>query len=108
MKQQEIIIGYTEDNRPVFCGKKVFQARDTHGLPLDVVIDELINKKKMAIDWVGYVEESIKSDWTWKKTISDLEYALLDARIDKYYADQILLRIKLHITKKYINEPQIL
>lgn len=37
----------------MFSGEKLFELRATHGLPLDISIDYIINKNKMLIDWGG-------------------------------------------------------
>ena len=50
---------------------------DTHGVPLDLVLDQL-KIKGMMPDWLDYVEAARKAGWRTERTVRQLAVAIGD------------------------------
>ena len=73
-------IGITEDGRKVI---DFFKAVETHGLPLDLIIEILLENDKVP-DWCGFVEQAIKYNWNLQRTLFRLEVAIIDVFGNEY------------------------
>lgn len=83
----------------LYNGSMIFELKATHGLPLDFVFDEVINKQKLSIDWVGFIEAARRNKW-WDFQIYDLiEYSLRDSDVNKELTEGILFRFKIYVMK---------
>lgn len=53
---------------------KIFQAHDTHGIPIQDLSDQL-NSEGYAINWLDWMKDAIKAKWTYqqiKRTINEV------------------------------------
>lgn len=79
----------------VFPGARLFELRATHGLPLDIAINEIMVVKGLRIDWPGFIAQA-RNNQRWDFQIYDLiETGLQDAGVEKSAATEILKRTKL-------------
>jgi len=83
--------------RNIFSGKIAFNLKDTHGLPLDIVFDEVINKQERMIDWLEFCLEAATHGWENQKIFKEIGYALSDARVHKELTSGILNRLKIYL-----------
>lgn len=81
----------------IFSGVKLFHLKTTHGLPLEVAVDEIMNRHHLKVDWVEFIEEARKNKWWDFQTIDVIEQALTDADVDRGVRDAILLRTKIYM-----------
>jgi len=82
-----------------FCGRTLFQLKATHGLPLDVPVDRIINTEKWCIGWDDFILEAREQGWYDFQTIDVAEQALTDADVDRAYRDEVIKRMKLYVVK---------
>lgn len=68
-------VGKTPDG--VVAIKGVFPLVDTHGIPLDLVLDSLKDKGMMP-DWHDYVAKARKAGWRLDRTVRQLSVAVGD------------------------------
>jgi len=78
----------------LFPGDKLFQLKATHGLPLDVSLNEIIVKRKLRIDWIDFITAA-RLDGRWDfQTLPDIETGLLDAGVDRDDVEAVMERCK--------------
>jgi len=78
----------------LFPGDKLFQLKATHGLPLDVSLNEIIVKRKMRVDWIAFITAA-RADGRWDfQTLPDIETGLLDAGVERDAVEEIMERCK--------------
>ena len=65
---------------------------DSKGLPLDFILLS-IDKDLFIIDWIDFMNVSIRSNWNTKGTISKLEESFLDY-YEKDFSKIIINRLK--------------
>jgi hypothetical protein len=63
------VVGKTIDGKNVVDG--VFFMKDSEGLPLDLIIEEL-KSKNIVPCWVSYAKDALKAGWKIKKIKSDI------------------------------------
>ena len=90
-------VEYTTDGTPMVNGDWLFELKATHGLPLDIAIDEIINNYQYVINWPQFIEAARRNKWWDFKTFDEISYSLVDADIDKQTQKCILDRCKLYI-----------
>lgn len=78
----------------VYPGNKLFQLKATHGLPLDITVDRIINTEGLSIEWPSFVEEARRNERWDFQTVEDIEVALTDADVDRKTQAQIIKRVK--------------
>jgi len=107
-KETRIIkVAVNSQNKPtglVVSGEKIFHARDRHGVPFDILFDQVINIQKNVIDWIEFVNTALQANWTAKKIITDIEYGLRDAGIEESHQNMILERIKCFLMNTLKND----
>ena len=86
-------------DQPIFCGGTLFELTATHGLPIDVALDRLVNDKKFAIDWISFVETARSNGWWNFQTYDVICQAMADALIDADLQSSIKTRLQLYITQ---------
>ena len=69
------VVGITEDKK--FVVSNVGKFYDTIGLPLCIIINEL-EQNGFVIDWIDFINYSIKNNWNISQTISMIEDSLLN------------------------------
>ena len=69
---------------PLICGKVIFHLKTTHGIPLDMVIDLVINIQEKAIDWVGFIQEARHNGWWDFQTHKQILHALKSADVPQH------------------------
>lgn len=77
-----------------FSGEKLFQLYDTHGLPLEVSIEKILDSK-ILINWRQFILTAAKAGWGNKKIYNTIFYALDDVTGYQEYKDGL----KIIITK---------
>lgn len=80
----------------VFPGDVLFELKATHGLPLDVAIEQIFNRG-IVIDWVGFIEAARKNNWWDFQTYDVILDALRDALCDNELIDGIKLRFQMYV-----------
>lgn len=84
-------------SRKPFSGAKLFELKATHGLPLDVAVDRIVNSEKLSIDWCGFIDQARVQGWYDFQTLDVAEQALTDADVPRDYRDLVILRMKCYI-----------
>lgn len=69
------IQGKTTEGKPVISG--VYRAFETHGLPLDLLLEQL-NEKGLVPSWPDFYVEALSAGMKHERILSKLEPALLD------------------------------
>jgi hypothetical protein len=83
---------------PMFSGKKLFELKATHGLPLDVAISKIFDDSlQTRIDWAEFIETARSNGWWDYQTIEVMEIALTDADVRREYRDEVLQRVKMYM-----------
>jgi hypothetical protein len=72
---------------------------DSQGLSLIFILD-LLNNENCLVDWVDFIDYTIEKKWNTTQTFSKIEEALVDV-FGRDYTEQILLRLRYYLTKKY-------
>ena len=93
-------------NNMLFSGKTLFELKATHGLPLDITINEVIIVRKMKITWDEYIECARINNWWDFQIIDSIEIALQDSGLEKDMISEIINRTKLYMLK-YIHPKMI-
>jgi len=83
-----------------FPGDKLFELKATHGLPLDVAVDRIVNTERMVIDWQGFIDQARVQGWYDFQTLDVAEQALTDADVPRDYRDAVVLRMKAYVMEK--------
>ena len=91
------ITGVTEDGRSVASG--VFDAVDTHGIPLSVVLDYL-ETRNMVVDWINFYESACSRNWKTKTIFQRIVEALRDTNKDKQYIDRVVASLVYYVRNK--------
>tara|TARA_Y100001938_G_C8030418_1_gene400322 strand:- start:843 stop:1136 length:294 start_codon:yes stop_codon:yes gene_type:complete len=91
------ITGVTEDGRSVASG--VFDAVDTHGVPLSVVLDYL-ETSNMVVDWINFYESACSRNWKTKTIFQRIVEALRDTNKDKQYIDRVVSSLVYYVRNK--------
>lgn len=76
----------------------MFRVVVTYGVPLDTTVQFLYDNN-LLIDWIEFLESSIKEGWNLKSTLVKIETSLIDIR-GKEYTDDVVLRLKYYISKR--------
>ena len=78
------------DMRSIYPGERAFWLYDTHGVPLDIQMDELL-KRNIAIALDGFARAAIDHGWTIPHV-----FAVIDGAIsDSAWEDKALMRERL-------------
>jgi hypothetical protein len=86
----------------IFSGKKLFELKATHGMPLDVAIQEIVDSGA-RISWGEFVDQARLNKW-WDFQILELvETALGMTILDRDYRAEVIARMKLYM---YTNKLQ--
>lgn len=88
---------------PVYDGRRLFELKATHGLPLEVAVDRIINVAGFRISWPGFVVQAREQGWWDFQTVEAVEQALTDADVDRSYRDEIMHRLELYIQCNPLN-----
>lgn len=83
----------TIDNKDIFPGDKLFDLRSTHGISLEIMIDEIINKQNMAISWIDFIDAARNNKWKEKTIYDNILYGLRDGFVDKNLSNNILDKV---------------
>jgi len=87
------VSGFTSERKPVVTG--VFRLYDTIGLPLNIILDQII-LNGWVVDWEVFYNDAMKAGWkktTFRNRVSE---ALQDAgQIDAKNRKDILVRLDL-------------
>lgn len=81
----------------IFSGKTTFILKDTHGLPLYIIFDEVINKHKKMINWLEFCLEAARHGWENEKIFKEIKYSLNEARVTKQLSNGIMNKLKLYL-----------
>lgn len=88
----------------IFCGKKLFELKATHGMPLDVAIQEIVDSGA-RISWGEFVDQARANMW-WDFQILELvETSLGMTILDRDYRAEVVQRMKLYMMAKPLERP---
>lgn len=90
-----------------FPGKRLFELKATHGVPLETSVDLIINDHRRVVDWCGFVDEARKNGWWDFQTLEAITNALGDADVPHALRDGIIPRVKLYMLKNPLKEEPI-
>lgn len=88
-------VGTHIDN--IFPGARLFQLKATHGVPLEISLENL-TRRSMVVDWTDFVKEARLSGWYDFQTLEVIQNALADV-FDRDVQEAVILRIKRFILK---------
>ncbi len=97
VKETINVVGTTPEGKSVVQG--AFYFVETHGIPLDMVIEHLENKN-MIIDWCDFYEDALKNNWGVRTIFTKIEMALLDL-YGRDYAENVLCRLHHYLNVKH-------
>lgn len=69
------VVGRTTDGKTVLAG--VYQTFETHGLPLDILLDLLLQKDAVPC-WMSFHREALAAGMKHERILSKLDNALSD------------------------------
>lgn len=84
----------------MLSGADVFKLRDTHGLPLSVIIEKLYEMGSM-VDWLGFILAAAGAGWKGEKTKREIYSALSEAGICKEFKEKVKERFSLLESKGF-------
>jgi alanyl-tRNA synthetase len=70
-------------------GELLFKLKATHGLPLDMALDRII-EHKVSVEWPSFIEAARADGWPDWKTYYALKYGLQDAFMPQSVKQAIL------------------
>lgn len=83
----------------VFSGRKLFELKATHGMPLDTALSEIMVVRGYRVSWVDFIEAARENKRWDYQTVAELETALPDSGIHRDAVAEILARVKLYMLK---------
>lgn len=86
----------------LFSGKRLFELKATHGLPLGPAIDRIINVEGLTVTWGDFLATARSNGWYDFQTIEAVESGLGDAGVDRAMRDEILQRFRVLIVRNPI------
>lgn len=86
--------GITEDGRPVL---RFFDLVDTHGIPLDVVIEHMHDSGMMP-DWCDFLDSARRSRWNMSRTVLKLSIPVRAIYGDDWH-DQWLVLVQAYVER---------
>jgi hypothetical protein len=89
--------GWVPWQAALYPGSKLFELKATHGLPLDIAVDRVINLEKLRIEWPSFIETARKNGWWDYMTIEAMEVALTDADVNRILRDEIIISAKMYM-----------
>lgn len=69
----------TPDGRSIFPGDEAFKLKAAHGVPLDFLLDIVINGAGIPVGWVGFVDEARRNGWWDYQTYESITHAMDEA-----------------------------
>jgi alanyl-tRNA synthetase len=94
-----VVVGRTTDGKPLVDGAWLFNLKTTHGLPLDMALDKIINEHGYAVDWVGFIQEARRNGWWDIQTYETLTHAMQDAELPRRMQVEIAQRFQEYVLK---------
>lgn len=82
-----------------FSGAKLFELKNTHGLPFDFILDRVMNQLGMMVSWVEFIETARKNGWWDFQTYDAICHALADAEIPRDTIEEIKKRFQFYVLK---------
>lgn len=82
----------------LFSGKTAFELCDTHGMPLQLTIDYLLEKKKL-INFAEFILTACKAGWSNKKIYNTIYYAINEIRGHEIYKNELIEKLNLILKK---------
>lgn len=92
------VVGLTDDGKPMFCGRTLFEMKATHGLPLDFALDRIINEEGFVVDWVAFIDAARRNKWWDFQTYEVICHAMEDSMLPKCMQSAIKERIRLYFS----------
>ena len=80
----------------LFPGSIAFKLKDTHGVPLDFIV-ETIQDRGLIVEWPSFIEAARIAKWWDFQIFEQVEHALIDSGTAENYRKEILIRIKKYI-----------
>lgn len=71
------------------------------GLPLEYCL-EILNDHNMVVDWIDFIESSLKHGWKISTTLIRVETAVTEI-YGKEYSDQVLKRLNFYTSLKNLS-----
>ena len=93
-----VVVGKTEDGKIVYSG--VFKFYETHGLPLDIILEGLRDKSGIPC-WVLFHRESLKAGMKHARILSKLDEAISDV-YGSEFRDHVIKTLELLHSKKLL------
>ena len=95
----EGVFGLTEDGKPMFSGRLLFELKATHGVPLDFSLGRIIEDCALAVDWVEFIETARKNKWWDFQTYELLMHAMVDAALPEDFRRAVESRFKTYVVR---------
>ena len=73
-----------------FDGRRLFDLRVVHGLPLDMAIDRIVTDSRMLVDWECFVIRARECGWWDFPTYKVMKHALEDSGVCRDYAKSVI------------------
>ena len=80
----------------IFSGARLFELKATHGIPLDVAIQEIIDSN-VRISWGEFVDQARANKWWDFQIVELIEQALGSTIVDREYCKGVLCRLKIYM-----------
>jgi len=82
----------------MISGEFLFKLSDTHGLPIEVATQEILEKGH-SINWFEFIKSAEKAGWKKRKIIEKIKSAMQDLIGFDEYKDGLLTRLELYDKK---------
>lgn len=82
-------------------GETIFELKDTHGLPLEIIIDECI-ARNVTIIWAEFIDAALNHGWNGSQIYRIMKEGLTESlSATDEYTSGVLERTRLYLMVKY-------
>ena len=82
-----------------FEGRKLFDLKAQHGLPLDFALSVIVDRG-LVVEWPSFIRRARENGWYDFQTIKAISAAVVDAYMDRERAEQVITAAKLFMLKE--------
>lgn len=85
------------DKKLELDGKIVFDLKATYGLPLEIIIDRVMNEEGLNITWPDFIEEARKNNWLDEQIFKTIKYGIEESMLERDIKKIIIEKTMLYL-----------
>ena len=85
------------DKKLELDGKIVFDLKATYGLPLEIIIDRVMNEEGLNITWPDFIEEARKNNWLDEQIFKTIKYGIEESMLERDIKEIIIEKTMLYL-----------